>query len=459
MNAAPWLGTALAAFLLGGCAATTDLLQTPLTRVERDVYTLVDYDTLFQTQLRNPPGEPNRGVLFPSMRQTTIEHRVVLRDSIVERHYPNFIRFGLFESAGLIGTASSGNSFNAGLFGLFPDLDRSSSTGSGTFTGAWYRFGIVEYRFPWFRNARDWSVGTVLVELIPLSRHDRELLGGILPLYIRKRWYFRTLPPYVAAAASVGTSLFPSQYLNLTGSLELGSLGGVNLRGYVGFLWGQSPDQQNRRILSTTEGFSTAKLYAGLGASLLDFLNREEELEQEWREHRHSAWSVGVGEVAFLRTPSQNSIWSSGTSPVISGLLLRLCPTQLALPIGPPGFYAGTALGSAIILGLDQGAIGVLPLRLGYWRELVPEGLYGDIGAEALYYPSNAVHLTARLLLRLSDMITLFAVAGYAQGSALRATQWWDILQAATRFSGWYIGIGMGIERLFREADLWYYRQ
>ncbi|MEN3027334.1 MAG: hypothetical protein ABDH31_06495, partial [Chlorobiota bacterium] len=292
------------------------------------------------------------------------------------------------------------------------------------------------------------------LELFQLSRQEESWLVGVLPLYVSKRWHFREFPPYVVAAVSFGTSLFPSQYLNLTGSLELGSLGGVNLRGYAGFLWGQTPARQGR-----SEGTSTAKLYAGLGTSLLDFLNREEELQQEWSEHRHSAWSVGIGHGAFLRTTTSQSIWTEGSAPLISGLLLRVMPVQLALPLRPQGFYLGTSLITTLILGMDQGAIGILPLRAGYWFELVPAGLYGDLGAEALYYPSNAVNLSARLILRLSGIANIFLTAGFADGSALRGREWWDILTDAGRFSGWYIGIGTGVgERLFRPSEVWYFR-
>ncbi len=447
---------ALLGLLLSGCATMTDLLQTPLTRTERDVYTIVVRDTVERSTLQNPPGA-DHGVLFPSMRQTQVQHTSVLRDSMSERHYPNFIRVGLFESVGLLGVASAADAYDAGLFGLFPDVLNSETApqGSRLFTGAWRRFGIVEYRFPWFLGARDWSIGSVGIELFQLSRYEREWLIGLLPLYVRKRWYVRHEPPYVAAAAGLGVSLLPSQYLNVTGSVEVGSLGGLNLRGYAGFLWGQTPAGQR----GNSVGISYAKPYVGVGVSLLDFVNREEELQEEWSLHRHSAWSVGVAQFAFLHSPSSRSIWTDTTQALISGMVLRLLPVQLAIPVGPAGLYAGTALTSVVILGLNGGALGVLPIRMGYWRELVPAALYADIGAEALYYPSNAVHLSARCLLRLSDIINLFATVGFANGAALRGSQWTDVLESASHFSGWYIGIGMGIgERLFRQSDLWYYR-
>ncbi|MCS7177154.1 MAG: hypothetical protein NZ960_06010 [Candidatus Kapabacteria bacterium] len=451
---------------LGGCATATDVLQTPWIRIERDVYTIIVRDTVRQTHLLNPPGEADRGILFPNARHTTIEHTATFRDSTVERHYPNFIRLGVFESVGLLGTAPSDEAYDSGLFGLFPEAleeQGEPSTDSRVFTGAWRRFGILEYRFPWFYGARHWSVGSVSLEVFQLSRQERSWFIGVLPLYICKRWYFRELPPYVTAAVSLGTSLFPSQYLNLTGSLELGSLGGVNLRGYVGFLWGQTPARQGQNEgpigQGQSEGSSTAQLYAGLGTSLLDFLNREEELQQEWSEHRHSAWSVGIGHGAFLRTSASQSIWTEGSSPLISGLLLRVMPVQLALPLRPQGFYLGTSLTTILILGMNQGAIGILPLRAGYWFELVPAGLYGDLGAEALYYPSNAVNLSARLILRLSEIANIFLTAGFTNGSVLRGREWWDILNDAGRFSGWYIGIGTGAgERLFRPSEVWYFR-
>lgn len=443
------------ALLLGGCATTTDILQTPLTRTERDTYTLLHRDTVWHTQYHNPPGQPHGSVLFPSSRQTEVRYTATVRDSVVERHYPNFIRAGLFESVGLIGVAPPSNGHTWGVFGLFPELlEHNVQRESALFTGGWYRFGIVEYRFPWFTQARDWSVGTVGLEVFALE-HSGPSLAGILPLYLRKRWYLRDTPPYVAAAAGLGMSLLPSQYLNLTASLESGSLGGVNLRAYGGFLWGQSPAGQQELPQR-----SYAKPYLGAGISLIDFLNREEELEQEWSQHRHSSWSVGLAQFAFLKTSASRSVWTDTASPLISGLIWRLLPVQLAIPVSPAGFYAGTALASILILGLDAGGVGILPLRFGYWRELVPIGLYGDVSAEVFYHPSKALHLSGRLLLRISDIVNLFATAGFADGSALRARDWWDILQQATRFSGWYIGIGTGVgERLFRQADLWYYRR
>lgn len=443
------------ALLLGGCATTIDMLQIPLTRIERDTYTLLYRDTVWHTQYHNLPGQPHGGVLFPSSRQTELHYTVTVRDSVVERHYPNFIRAGLFESVGLIGVSTPSEGHTWGLFGLFPEmLQHAPQRESALFTGGWYRFGILEYRFPYFSYARDWSVGTVALELFVLDR-DGVSLAGLLPLHLRKRWYLREEPPYVAAAAGIGMSLLPSQYVNLTGSLEVGSLGGVNIRTYAGFLWGQTPAGQQELPQR-----SYAKPYLGSGVSLADFLNREEELEQEWSQHRHSAWSVGLSQFAFVKTAASRSVWTDTASPLISGLVWRLLPVQLALPIGPSGLYVGTALASTLILGLDAGGIGILPLRFGYWRELVPAGLYGDASVEVLYYPSNAIHGAARLVLRISDIVNLYTTAGFADGSALRARNWWDILQQATAFSGWYIGIGMGIgERLFREADLWYYRR
>jgi hypothetical protein len=63
-------------------------------------------------------------------------------------------------------------------------------------------------------------------------------------------------------------------------------------------------------------------------------------------------------------------------------------------------------------------------------------------------------------VLRTSDLTNLFLVAGFASGSVLRATELdWNILRRSVHFQGWYIGIGMGLlERIFRRADLWYFR-
>ncbi len=442
--------------LLCGCAAM-DLFQIPLTRTERELYTVVLRDTLQRSRIVPPPGETHRGVLFPTARQVHSSQELLLRDSVVERHYPNFIRFGLFESVGLIGTASADEGYGAGLFGLFPDrLDWENPSGGHLFTGAWYRLLPVEYRFRWF-DAPDWSIGSVALEALQLSWNDA--LVGILPLYLRKRWYWRDLPPYAALSLGGGVSIFPSQYVNLFGSAELGSLGGVNLRAYAGVVLGQTP--ANSRWSSSGQGISLTQPYAGIGVSLMDFLNRERELEEEWQYHRHSAWSVGIGQFAFLRSGTERSIWTEGSSPLLTGMVVRLLPVQLAAPLPQlPGLYAGTALSSIVIMGTDAGGVGILPLRLGYWQELVPGALALDGSAEWLYHPSSVLHLSGRLVLRTSDLTNLFLVMGFASGSVLRATELdWDILRQSARFQGWYIGIGMGLlERLFRKADLWYFR-
>jgi hypothetical protein len=442
--------------LLSGCAAM-DLFQIPLTRTERELYTIVLRDTLQRSRLVPPPGETLRGVLFPTARQVHSSQELLLHDSVVERHYPNFIRFGLFESVGLIGTAPAGEGYGAGLFGLFPDrFNWENPAGGHLFTGAWYRLLPVEYRFRWF-DAPDWSIGSAALEGLQLSRNDA--LVGILPLYLRKRWYWRDLPPYAALSLGGGVSIFPSQYVNLFGSAELGSLGGVNLRAYAGIVLGQTP--ANSRWSSSAQGTSLTQPYAGIGVSLMDFLNRERELEEEWQYHRHSAWSVGIGQFAFLRSGTERSIWTEGSSPLLTGMVARLLPVQLAAPLPQlPGLYAGTALGSIVIMGTDAGGVGILPLRLGYWQELVPGALALDGSAEWLYYPSSVLHLSGRLVLRTSDLTNLFLVAGFASGSVLRATELeWDILRRSGHFQGWYIGIGMGLlERIFRRADLWYFR-
>jgi len=442
--------------LLSGCAAM-DLFQIPLTRTERELYTIVLRDTLQRSRLVPPPGETLRGVLFPTARQVHSSQELLLHDSVVERHYPNFIRFGLFESVGLIGTAPAGEGYGAGLFGLFPDrLDWENPSGGHLFTGAWYRLLPVEYRFRWF-DAPDWSIGSAALEGLQLSRNDA--LVGILPLYLRKRWYWRDLPPYAALSLGGGVSIFPSQYVNLFGSAELGSLGGVNLRAYAGIVLGQTP--ANSRWSGSAQGTSLTQPYAGIGVSLMDFLNRERELEEEWQYHRHSAWSVGIGQFAFLRSGTERSIWTEGSSPLLTGMVARLLPVQLAAPLPQlPGLYAGTALGSIVIMGTDAGGVGILPLRLGYWQELVPGVLALDGSAEWLYYPSSVLHLSGRLVLRTSDLTNLFLVAGFASGSVLRATELdWNILRRSVHFQGWYIGIGMGLlERIFRRADLWYFR-
>ncbi|MFM7774222.1 MAG: hypothetical protein ACKO9V_05140, partial [Candidatus Kapaibacterium sp.] len=156
---------------LGAVLTSVTGCMLPLTRTVQNVYTRTTEDTAYVTTARHEPGDPSNGAMYPAPK--TIEHHrsVVQYDSAVVKEYPAFIRAGVFESIGLLGTASSANGIGAGMFGLhYNPADLLSSavggTTSATFSGAIYRIGILEYRLRWFKDAANWTVGTSLFESI-----------------------------------------------------------------------------------------------------------------------------------------------------------------------------------------------------------------------------------------------------------------------------------------------------
>jgi hypothetical protein len=128
---------------------------TSLTREEKDVFTITERDTTYTNFVKNSPNNQDNGVVFPSSREILVERNSSQRDSSFSRFYPDFIRFGLFESIGTVG-GDSKYAIGTGLFGIFPINEiRSYYRGddSKVFSGGIYRVGIGEWRLRWFRDS------------------------------------------------------------------------------------------------------------------------------------------------------------------------------------------------------------------------------------------------------------------------------------------------------------------
>lgn len=440
-----------------------------ITRDEEDLFTITDNDTTTSHFIKNAPGNIDRGVVHPSTKEIITERTIKQHDSVSNRYYPDFIRLGLFEGMGLIG-GSTDFSLNSGLFGVHPNpniLDGSSrgSKGGSIFTGGIYRFGIYENRLRWFQDAKNWTYGLHGVEAImPDGRAEKGLLGFITP-YIRKRYYFREDIPYVSATLAVGMGLFPSQYMNFSGSLDVGSIGGLNVRAYVGFAAGYNA--KGTALISGNdfidEGIFNTIPYGGISVSVLDFMNIVPELYTEWKDHEHSSWSVGLAEIAFVNTNSEYSIFSDeqdSSTSVIKGYFLKIANANVAIPInGNYNFYAGTSLISMYLMGLNGNGIAVLPIRLGYWHQLLKDELSVDPHIEFGYYPSTYMEIGAKLRLRFSDRYNMGLILGYITGSTTGgiASGDLDFLGDATKFDGFYIGLSFSLyDQIFYPEQLRY---
>ena len=440
------------------------------TREEEDLYTITDKDTTFKHFIKNALGNRNRGVVHPSTKEILSEREITQRDSTVNRYYPDFIRLGLFEGMGLIG-GSTDFSLNSGLFGIYPEpslLDESSrGTKSGSlFTGGIYRFGIYENRLRWFRDAENWTWGVHGVEaIIPDARVENGLLGFVTP-YIRKRYYFRDDIPYISATIAIGMGFFPSQYGNFSGSLDIGSIGGVNLRAYLGLALGYN--SKNSVLIAgndfADDGVFNTIPYAGLSVSVLDFVNVVPELYTEWKDHEHSSWKVGLADISFVNTNSEYSVLGNNSgdtsTSIIKGYFVKLANAEVAIPIkGNYNLYAGTSLISLYMMGLNGNGIGVLPLRVGYWHQLLKDELSIDPYIEYGYYPSRYVNLGAKLRLRFSDRFNMGILGGYISGNTLGGigSQTLSFLGDATSFEGFYVGLSFSLlDRIFYPEELRY---
>ncbi len=437
------------------------------TRTETETYTIVVRDTLTQIEVKNAPGKRDNGIVYPSSKVLESIRTITTRDSIVERFYPNFIRLGVFESVGLIGTSKE-NQLGAGIFGIFPEVEKYPETQRGykdkLFSGGYYRFGIGEWRLRWFKDSRNWTIGTSIYEIIAQDNLLEHNLASIFPIYIKKRFFFSQKIPYIALSPSFGFGLYPSQYINPNIALEIGSLGGLNIRAYAGIALGQNPkfspfvqdlDPPTAQTITTT--------YLGFGISFLDFVNIVPELYTEWKDHEHSSWNIGLLQFALLNTNSDTSLGRS-TKTLVKGLHFRALPTSISVPILNNGFYLGTSLFNVFIFGLKDIGIGFLPVRLGYWQVILPDELSAEPFVEYNYYPSSFIHFGNRFNLKMSESFNLSLVLGYVSGNNERFVKAFknDFIDFTPylNFSRYYIGISIGIlDRIFQPEEIRYNKE
>jgi hypothetical protein len=430
-----------------------------LTRTEKDRYTITDVDTLETSQVTNQPGDRDNGIIYPSSRTVVKERHIVQEDSVVVREYPDFIRLGIFEGIGLIGSKISGNSTQTGVFGLFPSVDRLFHNGekdtsvATVFSGGIYRVGIGEWKMHWLGDDPNWTWGVTSFEMIIPDDDPKNTLRGVGVLSIRKRFYFRDKIPYFAITPQFHLSLFPSQYGNLGASADLGSIGGLNLRAYAGYAFG---------ITSMVDANWVAFGYAGLGVSVADFLNREEELETEWKYHEHSSWEIGGGDAFFLGSGANKSLFRSNdptrAEPAVTGFGLRLLTATIALPVLDYKLTFGTSLAQLLVLGLEEYGLSVLPLRLSYViQPFANTRFIIEPFAEYNYAPSQFVHAGIRTALPLSDQLAVIAILGFADGSTNAALNFDGFSTTISEFSLFYFGIGVSVlDKLFGREDLRY---
>ncbi len=443
--------------LLAGCVSYE--------RVEQDVYTITERDTTSRSYVANAPGNRDNGLIYPSSRVVRSDREITHRDSTVERHYPDFIRLGLFEGIGIVGGSNS-HAIGTGLFGVFPDFDKLDGTWRGSssklFSGGIYRLGIGEWRLRWFRDAKNWTVGTSAVEFILPDARSEKYLASIAPLYLRKRYFLREEIPYIAFTPYFGIGYLPSQYVNFGCSMDVGSIGGLNVRAYIGYATGGNMEGSffpRTSDYDSSRAQSVSMVYAGLGVSVLDFLNLVSETQKEWKDYPHSSWNVGLVQLGLLNTNAPAGLNSGKSGSLLKGMILRGGIASVALPFSDYKLYAGTSLLNFVGLGDGKWGLGVLPVRLGYWQTVLADELSTEPFFELNYYPSSFIHIGNRLNLKLNDMFNLSFLLGFASGDKINARSSFlaGNFGESSRFSGAYVGFGIGIDdRIFLPEELRY---
>lgn len=439
-----------------------------LTRNEQDIYTITELDTTRTLVVENAPGNRDNGVIFPSTRTIKEERQVKRRDSLVNRYYPNFIRAGLFESVGTIG-GSPDYGIGTGLFGIMPNFKNISKSYRGEsgkiFTGGIYRLGIFEWKLNIFEDSPSWTYGTIGYEAIIPDGRGENILISVAPFYIRKRIFLRNEIPYISFTPYFGVGLFPSIYTNFGASLDFGSIGGLNLRAYTGIALGYNGSYTAQISDNDFASGSNSVIfpYLGLGISVLDFLNLDEDLEIEWKDYKHSSWDVGFLQLVFLNTGAEKSIFdvSGQNKSVITGISIKLANANIALPYQNYHLYFGTSLFNLTSVGWNEFAISILPVRFGYWYNIVPTELNLEPFVEFGYYPMTSINLGGKLSLRINEIFNLSLNTGfiYAKADLDFGRDITEQLGYSVDFSKFYIGLGINFyDRIFRKNELRYFK-
>ena len=397
-----------------------------VTRNEYDSYTITVRDSVIREYVRNAPGTgEENGTVYPSSRTMRQTRESLSYDSTYERHYPDFLRYGGIEIAGII-TGSSNPGLGAGLLGVYTLLDSNHNPfntltqrtpQNSTFKGRLFRLVPVEYQLHWFNEAPDWTIGWSALEILSKDNDASNTLYSVLGnVYLRKRYWLRDRPPYIFASPFFGVSLLPSFYVNFGSELTLGSFGGFNLRAYAGLATGFATIKDVFTTGQSSRSITTP--YLGFGVSALDFINKVSETQHEWKEYLHSAVEVSVIDFDLLDAFSNypNLFKIPGTVP-ITGMNVQFATAHFPLDIFDGKFWTGTSLFKFFALGYNQALFSVLPLRAGYRQYLIAEDLTLEPFIEANYYPSSFVNLGARLRLNTFHDMTLGLIFGYANGS------------------------------------------
>lgn len=435
-----------------------------ISRIESDKYTLTEVDTTVYTDVKNLPGNGrDNGTIYPSPRVSNSTRRYLQTDTIVERRYPNFLRFGIIEGVGLIAPGTSTDGTGNGLFGFFKSLSAKHPDDTKIMGANIFRFVPFESQFKWLTDSPNWVIGTSLTEFITFQKDssinlDRgEYLIGVIHSYLKRRFYLRDEVPYIFYTPYLGVSFFPSQYINLGVSLDVGSYGGLNIRSYAGFVSGTTwvigeKDGKNPNLTFP---------YFGIGISALDFINKPSELEVEWDNQKHSAIEVSALNIAVVHTFGSdsksffNTVLQDSLGETFTGGILKFGTANFPIRLGDiENFFIGTSLLNIHALNKNAVGFGFLPLRIGYRESFYKNVLILEPSFEQTFYPSMITNICLRSSLTLTDWTQFDIVLGYSHISPFNdPASGFETLKTTQSYGTGYIGVGIGIGDFMNSID------
>jgi hypothetical protein len=228
--------------------------------------------------------------------------------------------------------------------------------------------------------------------------------------------------------------------------LTLGSYGGANIHLQAGLAVG-GPNG------SDTDPHPVRGIpYAGLGLSMLDFINTEEEMDTEWKKHEVPARRMGLFHLTLLQSSlgSSDGVVLNGKGSAdrtiftdFDGFILQVGTVAFPLRWLPEEMTVGTSVLNMLYLGHLEVGVGILPLRATWqyrpWKKFLIEPF-----VEFNYYPSSVLHAGARCSVGDFAGVSIGLQAGAMFGNSGQLTR--NLFESFTAdVKGIYAGFTLGL--------------
>jgi hypothetical protein len=344
-----------------------------LNRTETDVHTISDKDT---TAFRINQIKPTNSI-YPTDKEFQKNNDLLQRDSIVKRHYPDFIRAGLFESYG--GFSSLSGKGEQKYFGMLNQYKNKRLFGFGH-----TRLGFLEKELLWDDDIKGFSYGVTFFEKYYLNQERS--IDGIFTLMLKKQHSLFDDYEMLRLSTVLEFSFVYDEYLNIFEVLEIGSMGGLNLKAKAGCLYSTKNEK----------GFHP---YFALGFSIFDFANYPYENNIEWKDMKHKGRIISALTI----------------STTLSGVEFDILETKIPINYIDKRLLFGI---NTVSTKYEDGetTYSVLPISLSFMQNLYKEKFVLMPFYQIAVMPTTMHNLGVETLFRVSEMVNLRAGIKYSYG-------------------------------------------